>query len=146
MKDNLYHYTECGLNNIYLMNGYSVDGDGILFIEDILGLHRAIGYSLILNGRKLKGQEIKFMRHHMDVSQKVLGRMLGVEHLNVLRWETGKTKITAMADKLLKILFSRYLDEDTPIKEAIDRISDIDNHREENIEFTHKRSGWKNVA
>jgi hypothetical protein len=41
-----YHYTECGLDNIYLLNGFKItktnDGDEELFIHDIYGLHKAI--------------------------------------------------------------------------------------------------------
>lgn len=146
MKDKLFHYTECGLDNVYLSNGYSIDKDGALFIEDILGLHRAIGFSLVHCGRKLKGKEIRFIRHYMDVSQKTLGEMLGVEYLTVLRWEKGEIRITVMADRFLKILFIGYLNNEATIKEAVDNISDIDNNRCEEIELSHRKGQWKNAA
>ncbi len=48
---NTYHYTECGLNNIYLINGFKInklqDGNEEIFIQDLHGLHKAIGNSFL---------------------------------------------------------------------------------------------------
>ena len=56
---NKYHYTECGLNNIYLLNGFTINqlenGDKEVFIHDIHGLHKTIGMALIFKGGLLSG-------------------------------------------------------------------------------------------
>jgi putative transcriptional regulator len=45
-RSDRYHYTECGLDNIYLLNGFdpveTPRGKGVT-IRNIDGLHRAIG-------------------------------------------------------------------------------------------------------
>lgn len=146
MKDKFYHYTECGLDNVFLVNGCSVDKEGVLFIKDVLGLHRTIGYSLVHSGRKLKGKEIKFARHYMDLSQKTLGQILGVDYQTILLWEKGRGKITVMADKFLKLLFAGYLDDEAKIRQTVDAISDLDNNRSDQIELAHKKDGWKSAA
>lgn len=142
-----YHYTECGLDNVYLVNGYKIDGDGNLFIEDIGGLHKSIACKLLYLGRKFKGKEIRYIRHYLDLSQKTLGKLLGVDYQSVLRWETSKSKITNTADKLLRVYLSDYLDEGSRARELIDRLSDLDNDRGEALfEMAHKKTGWKHAA
>jgi hypothetical protein len=57
-----YHYIECGLKNIYLLNGFKITkrkgGDEEIFIHDVNGLHKAIGLSLISK----QGLLLKFHR------------------------------------------------------------------------------------
>lgn len=143
----LYHYTECGLNNVYLENGYTLSKDGTLFIEDIHGLHTEIARRVILQGRRLKGKEIRFVRHFMDLSQKALGEMLGVDYQTVHRWESGKNVIPKTADRFLKVVFHEYLDPDSSARMVIDMISDRDNNRgDEKISLLHKKNAWRGAA
>jgi putative transcriptional regulator len=142
----MYHYTECGLDNIYLSNGFTVDKEGILSIQDIHGLHRAIGHNLVYKVRRLKGKEIRFIRHYMDLSQKGFGELLRVDYQTVLRWEANRNVIPQTAERLLKILFAQFLDPDSKAKELIDMISNLDNGRDDNrIEF-FRRKEWKEAA
>jgi putative transcriptional regulator len=145
MKKNLYHYIECGLTNVYLENGYKVDKDGVLYIDHVDNLHISIGIALITKQRKLSGREIRFIRHMMDLSQKSFGKLLGSDYQTILRWETGKNKITRTAEKLLRILFLEFLDPTSRGRELIDRLSDIDHERETNLMMKLDR-GWKEVA
>ena len=141
------HYTGCGLDNIHLMNGWSVDETDALHIEDIQGLHRAIGQSLVFLNRKLKGKEIRFVRHFLDLSQKSFGERLGVDYQSVLRWETGKGKITKPVDRFLKALLHEYLNENSRVVDVIDQISDTDNDRKiEKVDLTLGKQGWKSAA
>jgi len=133
-----FHYTGCGLSNAYLLNGYSFDDDGNLFIEDIHGLHKAIGLSLVYKQTKLKASEIRFMRYYLDWSQKTLGNHLGVDHQSVMRWESSKTLIPKPVERLLKAIFYEYIYGDQRFVDIIDEISDIDNDRvEKDINLTH---------
>lgn len=143
----VYHYTECGLDNVYLLNGFSVSKDGILHIENIHGLHHLIGQRVVFSGRRLKSKEVRFIRHSMDVSQKMLGEMLGVDYQTVHRWETGKIVIPRTADNLLRVCFSEYLDPESKARSVIERISDLDNKRDDvKMELSHRRDKWKEAA
>lgn len=147
MTNAFFHYTDCGLDDVYLKNGYTIDDEGNLFIKDIHGLHRTIGISLVFLGRKLKGKEIRFIRHYLDWSQKTLGEFLGVDYQTILRWESGKNKITKSPEKLLRLTFYGYLNKDARIVESIDTISDIDNNRkDEKISLSFKNAEWKTAA
>ncbi len=141
------HYTGCGLDNIYLMNGWSIDETDSLHIQNIRDLHKVIGQSLVFLNRKLKGKEIRYIRHYLDLSQKSFGERLGVDYQSVLRWETGKSKITKPVDRFLKAIFHEYLNENERVVDIIDQISDADNDRKiEKIDLTFGKQGWKSAA
>ena len=80
-----YHYTECGLDNIYLVNGVKItktkSGDEEIFIHDIHGLHKAIGMILVSKRGFLSGKEIKFIRSTLDLSQTTLAKILGCSNV-----------------------------------------------------------------
>src|SRR5574342_269743 len=98
-----YHYTECGLSNIFLVNGYNfIDtprGKNIS-IHDIDGLHRAIGLFLVTSRKDLSGEEIRFIRHELLMSQNTLSRLLGVSEQAIRRWENGKVNIPKPSESL----------------------------------------------
>ena len=60
-----YHYTESGLDTVWLASGFRIiareDGGESLIIEDIEGLHVAIGRGIV-EKKKLTGPEIRFLR------------------------------------------------------------------------------------
>src|SRR5579863_232551 len=101
-----YHYTESGLDNIYLVNGFEItpleNGDEEIFIHDLSGLHKAIGLNLIFKQGALSGKEVKFIRTTLDFSQKTLGKILGYDYQTVLLWEKDSHPISKSADHLLK--------------------------------------------
>src|SRR4030095_4658011 len=86
----LYHYTLCGLDNIWLVNGYkhhdTAYGPGVA-VEDVDGLHRAIATDLICGKRDLSGKELRFLRKGLDLSQEGLAMLLGTTAQTVARWE-----------------------------------------------------------
>jgi hypothetical protein len=57
----MYHYTESGLSNIYLVNGFtveSIDGEEYTSISDMNGLHSAIARAIIDSPKPLTHQEV----------------------------------------------------------------------------------------
>ncbi|TAL35799.1 MAG: hypothetical protein EPN97_06875 [Alphaproteobacteria bacterium] len=149
-----YHYTQCGLDNVYLGNGWSIDKSGALFIENIKGLHKAIGLDLVFVGRTLNGKEIRFIRHYLDFSQKTFGEMLGVDYQSVLRWENNKTKLTKTADNFMKAIFYEVLAENQRAVDLINQMSDLDNARRverperssDKLEMSLTGNKWKTAA
>jgi len=129
---NEYHYTECGLENIYLINGFEItktsDGDEEIFIHDIHGLHKTIGMMLVYKRGPLIGNEIKFIRTTLDFSQTSLAKLLGCSYQTVLLWEKNKTPISSSADRLLRIMFFQYLnpEKDRTVYDLINEIADLE--------------------
>ena len=123
-----YHYTECGLDNIYLVNGFKItktaDGTGI-FISNIEGLHKVICMILISKKDPLKGKEIKFIRTMLDLSQTRLAHLLGCRYQQILLWEKNKNKISTPSDRLLRITLYTFLDNNHDNGKVFKKINEI---------------------
>lgn len=102
------HYRACGLEGIYILNGYTVeehDGERHFSVTDIEGLHKAIGRHLVLHRKALTPREIRFLRNTMDMTQAELAKVLGNNSQSVARWEKGDCEIPGTAEKLLRAIY-----------------------------------------
>lgn len=108
LKDEPYHYRGCGLDGIYLMNGYEVethDGEQYVSITDLEGLHQEIGRHLVMFRKALTPKEIRFLRNTMGLTQAELAKRLGNNSQSVARWEKGECEIPGASERLLRALF-----------------------------------------
>ena len=98
MHGKRYHYVECGLNDVYLRNGFkrsrSPRGSSVS-ISNIDGLHRVIGEHLSRHKKELNGKELCFLRREMLLSQATLAHLLDVSEQTIHRWEADKTTIVS---------------------------------------------------
>lgn len=102
------HYTDCGLDNIYLNNGFEleqVDGEPALSIADLDGLHRAIGLHIVLERKAPSAKELRFLRNELDMSQADLAGVLGVSDQTVARWEKGQCEANGAAVFGLRMIY-----------------------------------------
>jgi DNA-binding transcriptional regulator YiaG len=102
------HYTACGLDDVYLVNGFTreqIDGEDAVTIEDMDGLWKAIGLALVSERKTLAPREVRFLRQHMDLTQAELGAKLRVSDQTVARWEKGETPLAGPADLMLRVRF-----------------------------------------
>ncbi|AKF37654.1 TPA: helix-turn-helix domain-containing protein [Yersinia enterocolitica] len=114
----MYHYTESGLTTVWLANGYHYDvinGEQFTSIDDVDGLHRLIGKILVNRCKPLVADEIRFIRVEMNMSQKVLATLLGVDIQTVARWEKGQTSLPRTADVALRALYAESIDETSDV-------------------------------
>lgn len=126
----MYHYRECGLDNVWLGNGYhehkSAYGEGVS-IEDTDGLHKAIGLCLVDCPRLLTGAEFRFLRVEMDLSQRRLGDLFNVDEQAVARWEKARTKpVRGAAERFIRVWYKTYADGSGDIKAMISRLAELD--------------------
>lgn len=101
-------YRGCGLDNIYLCNGYekeTVDGEEFIHVKDVEDLHKAIASHLVQNRKALAGAEIKFIRRVMNLTQSELARRIGATSQTVARWEKEQTEMPGAADLMLRVSF-----------------------------------------
>jgi len=113
-----YHYTESGLDNIYLLNGVNFvqeDGDTFTSIDDLEQLHIQIGKTLVEKTSPLLAKEFRFLRIELNLSQKALAELLGVDSQTIARWEKGETTIPRVSDVVLRAYYSESLQEDSRI-------------------------------
>lgn len=141
---NAYHYTESGLTNVWLANGFTIRktkyGEGVS-IHDVGGLHRAIAKALA-NKPRLTGAEVRFLREEMGLSQRGLGELLGVSDQAVALWER-KGRLPKTADHLLRLIYVEHELGNAPIRATIQRINDIDQQGYEQIIAEETRGGWQ---
>jgi len=103
-----YPYRSCGLDGIFLLNGYEIhhhDGEPHVVIKDMDGLHVAIGTHLVLSRKALAPKELRFLRKTLDMSQAELAEKLGNTSQSVARWEKGEVEIPGPAEKFLRAYF-----------------------------------------
>lgn len=143
-KDNGYHYTESGLTNVWLANGFTVRktkyGEGVS-IHDVDGLHRALAQALA-NKPHLTGAEVRFLRKAMGLSQRGLGGLLGVTDQAVALWER-KGRLPRTADRLLRLIYIEHDKGNAPIVSFIERLNDLDQKDHERIIAEEAKGGWK---
>ncbi len=109
VKDQPYHYDECGLNVVLFGVTQHVCEhchETYASIPDMQNLHRFIG-KVLCEQRKalLRPTEIKFLRKDLQLKAKDLARTLGVTPETVSRWENGKKEIGEAHDRLLRSIY-----------------------------------------
>lgn len=103
----MYHYRECGLPNVYLINGYreveTPHGRGVA-IEAVEDLHMTIAQYLVEEKPSLTGSEVRFTRKLLELTQTQLAELLGVEDQSVRRWEKLE-HVPKQADHGIRLVF-----------------------------------------
>ena len=142
----MYHYTECGLDSVYLRNGYEVtdmDGEECVGIHDIEGLHRVIGHCLVGSSDPLEPKEFRFLRIELGLSQTALGDLLGVDHQTIARYEKGHTKIPKPTDALVRALYLESLNEESNVNNLLQSIGQIEGREHiERLELESRDDQW----
>jgi putative transcriptional regulator len=143
----MYHFTESGLDNIYLKNGFKVintpEGEAVS-IKDIDNLHNAIAQSIIHKDEPLLGKEFRLLRIEMDLSQKALGQLMEKSDQTIAIWEKGDEAVPALADKAIRDLYSESIGGGT-IAGLLQRLSEVDRQLHEiklEIELREQDNSW----
>ncbi len=124
-----FHYTACGLDNVWLANGFTVRatkyGEGVA-IEDVDGLHRLLATSLVEKKGLLAGKEFRFLRVHLGLTQQGLAKLMGgVSENAVSLWERKDT-VPAINDHWLRMLVIAKLKGNTKVADAIERLQTVE--------------------
>ncbi len=125
----MYHYTESGLPNVYLVNGFTVetlDGEEYTSIDDMNGLHKTIANAIIDSPKPLTHQEFRFLRIEMNISQKTLGTRFGVAEQTIARYEKGESSIPRTTDAALRSLYMESQQKNNPVSYFLDLLADTE--------------------
>ncbi|AMP17511.1 helix-turn-helix domain-containing protein [Collimonas pratensis] len=142
----MYHFTDGGLRNVWLANGYRINntpyGETVA-IQDVDGLVAAIATALIRKKSTLAGAEFRYVRSAMLMSQSTLGKALGRTEQAVAIWEKSG-HIPKYADSLIRVLYAMQANGDEKIKNIIHAINDS----ERTIQLIMKETakGWSAQA
>ena len=142
----MYHYTDGGLRNVWLANGYEIKktpfGEGVAF-HNLDGLTESICIALTKKAGVLTGSEFRYIRSAgMLLSQPALGELMGIDGQSVARWEkTGK--VPKWADKLVRLMYLAQAQGNEPISSAVERVKTVERLVKQRIVVKESRGQWK---
>jgi DNA-binding transcriptional regulator YiaG len=142
----MYHYTDGGLRNVWLANGYEIKktpfGEGVAF-HNLDGLTTSICIALTKKAGVLTGSEFRYIRSAgMLLSQPALGKLMGIDGQSVARWEkTGK--LPKWADKLVRLMYLAQAQGNEPISSAVERVKTVERLVKQRIVVKESRGQWK---
>jgi putative transcriptional regulator len=142
----MYHYTDGGLRNVWLANGYEIKktpfGEGVAF-HNLDGLTTSICIALTKKAGVVTGSEFRYIRSAgMLLSQPALGKLMGIDGQSVARWEkTGK--VPKWADKLVRLMYLAQAQGNEPISSAVERVKTVERLVKQRIVVKESRGQWK---
>jgi transcriptional regulator with XRE-family HTH domain len=108
-EDNLFHFKESGLDNIYLIGiKYFVDEEGTTIAAEIPALKqlmRLIARDIVLSPLDLTGKEIRFLRKRLGKKATEYCAYLGFNPETLSRIEHEKQSISIQSQKLARLSY-----------------------------------------
>jgi DNA-binding transcriptional regulator YiaG len=123
-----YNYVASGLPNVFLLNGVSETNTPygpMVTIEDINGLHHAIGLYIIENPEQMTGAEFRFLRKQLELTQAQLGDYLRVSDQTVANYEKGNTSLGPVDPQMRMLYLISVLPEQTRLEVLKDMTAKI---------------------
>lgn len=125
----MYHYTDGGLRNVWLANGYETRntpyGEAVA-IQDLEGLTEAICHVFVRKAKPLTRTEFRYLRTSgLQLSQAALGAALGVDAQTVARWEKD-AHIPKMADKMIRLTYLEHANGNVRLRSAFETLRAVE--------------------
>lgn len=128
--EGMHHYKDCGLDYVWLRNGFEYRDTShgrLVRIHDMAGLHAAIARWIVLNPARLRGQEVRFLRSMLRLSQEGFGKLLDQSRATVARWEGEPNKaITVSSDRWLRVVYAKRAEGDDAVCKLVDLLTELD--------------------
>lgn len=110
-----HHYTESGLENVYLIGVDVYDcpscGENYVHIPNPVQLHIILAVGLALKDDPLCGAEIRFMRKEVGMNGKSFAEFIGVSPITLSRWENDDGEHSPSHDRLIRLAFMAMMSE-----------------------------------
>lgn len=137
----MYQYTGCGLEGIFLKNGFTVKetpyGRAVA-IDDVEGLHRAIALDIVRKKSPMSGHQFRFLRKEQDLTQEETAGMFRVDVQTIANWEKrGKQEIPGPADVAMRAYYLAYAHQQFSSPDFA-----VGSSADERGEFQHSDDGW----
>ncbi len=142
----MYHYLESGLKNIWLKDGYASHqteyGEGVS-IHDLEGLHKTIGLDVVHQTPALDGNDVRFLRKEMDLTQSALASILRVSEDTIRNYE-NRTQIPEPTELLLRKFYIEHIQGDGSLRDLVHELSrlnrELAKHKRQFVFIEHT---WK---
>jgi DNA-binding transcriptional regulator YiaG len=145
----MYPYTESGLHDVWLINGYRKHetpyGPGISF-TDLDGLHRAIGRAIAGRPGPLTGAEFRFLRTELDMSQDELAHRFGCGVQALMLWEEDSSQAPGSAAHFLRVLYRERAEGSVEGHTLVEYIAASDAAALPQLRFAFNGGGWHAAA
>lgn len=102
-----HHYTECGLQNVFIDGLEFVvddDGDEIITIPAVNKLHGVIALGIVSHKHGMSGDELRFLRTEMGYTQAELAELVHHDKQSIGRWERGEFDLDSAAEAIIRRL------------------------------------------
>jgi DNA-binding transcriptional regulator YiaG len=143
-------YRACGLDNVYLRSGYTIKerhGERYMAVKDADELHAAIALHLASRKKVLRGQEVRFLRKFLEMTQAELASELGVTDQTVARYEKGESSFDGPVDMLLRLLvIGKIAGAAINVEETVRKVRQTDSPANDALTLDHDSDGWKVAA
>ena len=100
-----HRYVECGLSNV-VIHGIRVvvddEGDEVITIPAINELHRVIAGGIVQHEHGMSGDELRFLRTEMGMTQAELARLVHRDKQSVGRWERGEKELDSASETVIR--------------------------------------------
>ena len=119
-----HHYTECGLQNVFVEGLEFVaddEGDEIITIPAVNELHRVIALGIVSHEHGMSGDELRFLRTEMGYTQAELAALVHHDRQSIGRWERAEFDIASSAEAIIRRLAIEKLN--LEINKGIDELS-----------------------
>ena len=107
MSEIKHHYTESGLQNVYI-RGIAIeiddDGDEIITIPLVNQLHAVISLGIVSHPKGMSGDELRFLRTEMSLTQAELAVTVHHDKQSIGRWERGDGVLDSSAETVIRRL------------------------------------------
>lgn len=102
-----YHYTECGLENVWIHGTDPVvddKGQITYVIHNQPGLHKEIARSIACQKSGMIGAELRFLRTEIGYTQDQLAQIVHRDAQTIGRWERDEIEIDQAAETIVRLL------------------------------------------
>jgi DNA-binding transcriptional regulator YiaG len=146
----MYHYDTCGLDNVFLVNGYdeinTAEGKAVS-IHRLDELHQVISENIVNLPRRLNGKEFRFLRIELDMSQKAMGNLMGKKDQSIAKWEKDEVTIPKLADAAIRQLYIESIGKKSKLRAIFDMYNKLDRSQQEReMRFAENEKGWSSAA
>ena len=142
----MFHFTDGGLNTIWLANGYEeVDtphGKAVSF-HDLDGLIKAICIALAEKNTALKGEEFRYLRQALSLSQGAIGQLMDKTDQAMAKWEKSGEPVPRLADFAMRAIYRHHANGNEAIKNLVSAL----NVTEHTLHFVMRETprGWRHT-
>ena len=102
-----HHYTECGLQNVFIKGITKMiddDDDEVIQIPAVNTLHRVIAEGIVSHAKGMDGTELRYLRSEMGYTQSELAALVHRDKQSIGRWERSETEIDSVAEAVIRKL------------------------------------------